>query len=327
MGRSRIEVSTHRRLDPEQVATVLALVAAATAADGAGPVSEHALLDVRHGAERDPGSGSRDLVARLDSPVGDPGATVVGYGHVDLADPSGWPVAELVVHPAHRRQGVGSALLSALEAASPGGRLRVWAHGRHPGAVALAAARGYTQERTLRQLRRSLRADLPDAPLPDGIVLRPFEVGVDEPAWVALNNRAFAGHPEQGGWALADIEVREQEPWFDPAGFLLAERVADRALLGFHWTKVHPPGGDATESIGEVYVLGVDPAAHGLRLGRALAVAGLRYLRGRGLGQAMLYADDTNQPALRLYERLDFATWRTDVRYQRTVAEPGGRVR
>ncbi len=149
-----------------------------------------------------------------------------------------------------------------------GGTLRLWAHGEHPGAAAIAARLGLRKVRELRQLRLTMTEPPPVPPLPDGVRIRAFRVGVDEPEFLRVNNAAFDWHPEQGGWAPAEITEREREPWFDPDGFLLAVDPADR-LLGYHWTKVHPATG-STGPMGEVYVLGVDPAARGLHLGRTL---------------------------------------------------------
>ena len=85
-------------------------------------------------------------------------------------------------------------------------------------------------------------------------------------------------------------------------------------MVGFHWTKVHERPGSAR--IGEVYVLGVDPAAHRGGLGRALTWAGLAYLREkRGLDRVMLYVDDSNTAAVALYRRLGFAHWSAHVNY------------
>ncbi|MER6594220.1 mycothiol synthase, partial [Micromonospora purpureochromogenes] len=165
------------------------------------------------------------------------------------------------------------------------------------------------------QLRRSLAAALPAPRLPDGVVLRAFRPGADDEAWLALNTRAFAAHPEQGRWTPADLRARLAEPWFDPAGFLLAVEEAGGRLLGFHWTKVHERPGSAR--IGEVYVLGVDPSAHGGGLGRALTTAGLAHLRdARGLDRVMLYVDESNSSAVALYERLGFARWCGHVNYR-----------
>jgi mycothiol synthase len=167
-------------------------------------------------------------------------------------------------------------------------------------------------------MRRSLREPLAAPQLPGGVTLRPFRPGADESELLRVNNAAFAWHPEQGGWTPDDVTVREAEPWFDAAGLLLAVDVADPArVLGFHWTKVHPPGPDAPHPIGEVYVLAVDPAARGRRLGPALTLAGLAHLRDRGLDDVMLYVEADNAAAVRLYRDLGFTPWGADVSYRR----------
>ena len=239
------------------------------------------------------------------------GGELAGYAFLDRSGPDG-PAGELVVHPRHRLRGHGAALLDAAGT----GPMRFWAHGDEPGAAAFAGKHGFERVRVLWQMRRSLTEPLPDVPLPAGVSLRGFRPGHDEPAWLGINARAFAHHPEQGRWTAADLRLRQAEPWFDPAGFLLAVDVAD-TVLGFHWTKVHPPtAGDP--AIGEIYVLGVDPGGHRRGLGAALSVAGLRHLADAGLTEAKLYVDESNPAAVALYRRLGFEVYKTDVSYQRT---------
>jgi mycothiol synthase len=187
--------------------------------------------------------------------------------------------------------------------------LRVWAHGDLPAAAALARTAGFERFRALWQMRRSLREPLDQPVLPPGRTLRTFVPGQDEDEWLSLNGRAFAKHPEQGRWTRHDLELREREPWFEPAGFLIAE--AQGLMAGFHWTKVQDPG------LGEVYVVGVDPAEQGSGLGRALTLAGLHHLRDRGVAQAMLYVDEDNVPAIRMYQALGFTRTRIDAMYRR----------
>ena len=144
--------------------------------------------------------------------------------------------------------------------------------------------------------------------------IRTFRPGADEEAWLAVNRRAFARHPEQGSWGMQDLLLREAEPWFDPDGFFLAER--DGRLAGFHWTKVHPDGGAGGAPLGEVYVVGVDPGRQGGGLGRALTLAGLGYLRERSLAEVMLYVDEDNTAAIAMYTALGFSRRSTDAMYR-----------
>ena len=305
-----VQLQWRGALSGADIADVQALVAAATEVDGTAPLSEHVLLHLRHGGDAE----AAHLLVREEGEL-------VGFAHLDLTDPVAGGAGELVVHPEHRRAGLGSRIVQELldragRSEVAAGRLRLWAHGEHPGAVALATTLGFTQARVLWQMRRSLLAPLAEPHLPEGVRLRPFVVGADEREFLRVNNAAFDWHPEQGGWDLDQVKLREAEPWFDANGFLLAVDADDR-LLGFHWTKVHGDGGHSHEPIGEVYVLGVDPSARGMHLGAALTLAGLRHLRDRGLRQVMLYVEADNAAAVRVYRDLGFTRWDTDVSYVR----------
>ena len=304
--RDRPAVEVVGPLDADEVRAVSALAEAATEADGVRPLSEHVMLHLRYGGDQ-----------RVRNVLVWQGPRLVAYGHLDVTDEVAGASAELVVHPAYRRKGLGRLLVAATLAETPDGRLRLWAHGGHPGAAALATALGFRQSRALWQMRRSLYAALPQADLPPGVTVRTFEPGRDDEAWVALNAAVFAGHPEQGGWTVDDLHRRVAEPWFDPHGFFLAER--DDRLVGFHWTKVHGGTGShhGHDPIGEVYVLGVDTGERGTGLGRALTLVGLQHLRHLGLPDAMLYVDADNTAAIRLYQALGFTRWETDVMFSR----------
>ncbi len=296
-----IELSWRTALDEGEAAEVVALATAATEVDGTEPLGEHVLLHLRDDA-------AAHLLAR------DASGALVGAAHLDVEGDNGDPAgsAELVVHPAHRRAGLGRRIVESLLERTAGAELRVWAHGQLPGAVALAARLGFRNARELWQMERGLQDPLPAPEPADGVRLRSFVEGVDEAEFLRVNNAAFAWHPEQGGWTLADVRLREGEPWFDAAGFVLAVDPQDR-MLGFHWTKVHA----GEEPVGEVYVVGVDPGARGMRLGTALTVAGLRYLQERGLRRVILYVEADNDPAVRLYRELGFTLRQTDVSYVR----------
>jgi mycothiol synthase len=310
-------ISIRGRLHPPEVAAVMQLVDAATGADGVHPLSEHVMLHLRYGGDEP----VRNVLLHADGGL-------AAYAHLDITDQVEGASAELVVHPDQRRKGYGRALVTRLLAESPDGRLRLWSHGAHPAAVWLARAMGFERVRALWQMRRSLYAQIPPATLPEGVRIRTFEPGRDEAAWVDLNARAFADHPEQGRWTVVDLRRRLAEPWFDPSGFFLAERVdAPRPrLVGFHWTKVHGghagPEDHGHDPIGEVYVVGVDPGEQGTGLGTALTVVGLHHLRSRGLAQAMLYVDESNTAAIRLYQRLGFTVWNTDLLFSHVAPRP-----
>lgn len=283
-------------------AVVQRVAAAATEHDGVEPLNEAALIALRHHG------------------LADGALWLAGAGSDAAPEGFAWlhgTEVELVVAPAARGRGVGTALADVVAAARPdagtagstGDALAAWSHGNHPAAARLAHRHGWERVRDLWVMRRPL-ADLPpvDEALERvraaGVAVRTFRPGHDEAAFLALNARAFAQHPEQGRMTREDLDRRMAEAWFDTEGFFVAERAAEGTgeLLGFHWTKVH----DTDPPVGEVYVVGVSPEAQGTGLGRLLTLTGLHHLARLGLDEVLLYVESDNAAAVATYEGLGF---------------------
>jgi len=270
------------------------LISAAAEFDTVEPVGEQVLRELPHDR-------TEHLVVTHDSGI-------VGYLNLSA-------IAELVVHPNARRNGIGAAMINAALSKTDG-KSHFWAHGTLEPARATASALGLSTVRELVQMRRSLDG-ISEPAVPDGVRIRTYAGTADDSELLRVNNSAFAAHPEQGGWTEADLAERRAEAWFDPEGLFLAFREQTGALLGFHWTKVHPQ----ERGLGEVYVVGVDPAAQGEGLGGVLTAVGVAHLSRRLAGEphsmVMLYVESDNTAALRTYTRLGFSQYRVDTAYAR----------
>jgi mycothiol synthase len=293
-------VEIKRRMGETDIAEVSDLLHEVTEADGHRPLGEHKWLDLVHGGR----TGFAGFVAREGTD-----GRLIGYAQLSRGHDT-WAL-ELVIRPDHRPpvHDVGSNLLeAALDEVRRlgGGHIHLWVPKPTADTDAMAAASGLGRGRDLYQMRRPLPLE-DDRPKVD---TRPFEPGRDEKAWLGVNNRAFASHPEQGGWTLDTLLEREGEPWFDPPGFLLHER--DDRLAASCWTKVHR---DERPQLGEIYVISVDPDFQGLGLGRALVLAGLDHLARLGLTVGMLYVDAANETAVSLYRGLGFTVDHVDRAY------------
>jgi mycothiol synthase len=262
------------------------IAAAAEVEDGAAPLDEATWLALRNRPE-----------------------TVRSWVHEDGAALLIGDQLSLVVRPDARGRGVGGALLG--EAlAEVEGPVSAWSHGDHPAAAALARRHGFERVRSLWVMRRPMSEPLPALVVPDGVTIRGY-APLDAAEIVRVNAAAFAHHPEQGSMDDANLAERMAQDWFDPAGLLVAAD-GDR-LLGFHWTKQHSP------QLGEVYVVGIDPAAQGRGLGKLLTLAGLHHLAGLGVDEVLLYVEADNAPAVAVYSGLGFthADADTHVMYRR----------
>lgn len=169
---------------------------------------------------------------------------------------------------------------------------------------------GLKKDRELFHMRKDI-SNMKLYPKDDHIVA--FTMNKDEKALIELNNRSFGNHPEQGNWDLKIFKQRQRQPWFDPEGLLLYRE--DGNLGGFCWIKID----DfllQKHSMGEIYILGIDPKFQGKGIGKIMMKAGLNWLKQQGVSIATLYVDADNKRAIALYKSLGFAPHHIDRAYK-----------
>lgn len=194
---------------------------------------------------------------------------------------------ELAVHPDYRRSGIGTELIAHVtETVTP----KVWANGNGPGAQALARIAG------LEPVRSVVKMVWTASELPVSSDVTPLDAG-DVEEFVAVNNAAFADHPDQGGLTAEEFAKR--------GGEVLVAKI-DGRIAGFAWIKTDPA---------ELYVLGVSPDFQGRGLGKTLTRAALSELVGRGADSVQLFCSGSDERALGLYDAMGFEAIRTDVMY------------
>lgn len=276
-------------LTPTMQDALRRLVAAIRDHDGISPINESGSLGIDGVREAD-----FFFMGRRSDPF--------GFVLCDERDGS----LQVGVHPGHRREGVGTELLT--EALSSYPDFTAWAFGTLPGADELAAR---VRMEPVRQLLRMERPLAPAGQAPaeaEGYEIVTYDPA-DREAIVATNAAAFSHHPEQGRLTVAEFEDLTRQDWFDPAGLFVARR--DGEVAGFHWTKQHGDG------LGEVYVIAVAPEHEGRGLGRVLLQRGLDHLADSGDERVQLYVEADQERVVRMYDRAGFTVGQVDTSYRR----------
>ena len=258
-------------------------------------LGEHKWLDVQFG---------KNYIAVTATEDGE----LVGYAHLSRHGRA-WGL-ETVVRPDKRREITEELVRRALEVVKSegGGHVYYWVFCPQDTDDDAAANLGFRKGRDLLHVCVPLPVDV-HVPLPTGISCRAFDPERDEDAWLEVNNKAFADHPEQGAWDRDTLERRMKEPWFNPDDFLIA--TDDAGIAGFNWTKLHRDRGE-----GEIYVIGVDPDRASAGLGKALLLAGLEHMAREGMRTCCLYVDEANESALAMYRKFGFTEDHRDRAYE-----------
>lgn len=281
--------------------------------------------DIRHDLEHKSNFDlARDLVvAEIDG-------RIVGEIEVNVAVRDGIAVHQFVgfVHPDVRGRGIGTALVHWVERRSreaaaewPGNEpheLGTWIDSNDEDGVGLVEREGYRRVRYGFMMIRPLSEPIPDAPLPDGLELRPVVEADHRRIWDA-DEEAFRDH-----WAVSERTEEDFERWFSFPNL-------DTSLWRVAW--------DGDEVAGAVFTL-VWPEEN-VKLGisrgwlehisvrrpwrkrgvaTALIADTLRLLRDMGLEEGALGVDAENPTgALRLYESLGFRRHRTGISFRKPM--------
>lgn len=264
----------------------------------------------------------------------------IGYARVDwrdLTDGTRTFVSICLLHPRERRQGIGRAMLGWCEArlaskalALPDrgtvpGTMQAFTFGADAGAVALLESSGWTRKGQGYEMVRPTMDDIPDVPMPEGLVVRP--VGSDEASrravWLAAVD-GFRDHRD------------EPEPTDEDWRLFLGDRYHDPAL----WVVAF----DGDEIAGAV-IGKIDPAEnahHGRERGicdsvftrrawrrrglaRALLARSLVRLRDHGMTSAYLGVDSLNpNQAMTLYSSLGFEIASTSIDWTKPLPASTG---
>ncbi|GHA37030.1 hypothetical protein GCM10010329_70250 [Streptomyces spiroverticillatus] len=229
--------------------------------------------------------------------------------------------AGVLVHPDHRGQGVGSALLRAAEehTAGVGARvLRIWALDE-PG-------RAFTQKRGYQPTGHALHylgldltsAVLPEPPpLPSGFSLRDTtSLGDDPRALFDADAEVVLDEPDSVGWVLDDYEDWLAHDWNDP--------LHDRALSSIvvapdgriaAFTTAHSDGENRYRS----GITGVRRDFRGLGLAKAVKSHSLHKARATGHRLAVTSNNDENAPMRAVNTWFGYAHGTTEVEYVRPL--------
>lgn len=253
-----------------------------------------------------------------------PTGRVIGYACVWDAQGGYELEGDAFVLPEYAGRGLGGMLLTVMETraheiaagADRPGRLGVYASRVNTAKQDLLRRRGFRRVHTTLRLKIDLANRSPDDPAPpEGIVIRHFRPGHDEPAVHDTMQEAFVAHHRYTPRRLDEwLELRLRHPAFDPALWRVAEHGGEvvGAILVFD------VGGT-----GYVSNVGVRKAWRGMGVAQALLRDAFAALRERGQMRVLVSLDaDAAPAAVRLYEAAGMRVHEQHDWYEKRLGRP-----
>lgn len=227
---------------------------------------------------------------------------------------------ELAVHPDHRHKGIGTALYKMVQLrAENAGVFHITAPVYSPAGISAPSSssalflqrRGFRADHSYWQMRLE-NIDCESGPVwPEGIGVRTFStIDSDSVIWAQLIIETFGEPATPQG-----IHAQLQEPGVSREGYFFAVDQATGREIGTSRGRVDIVGG---RKVGYIGTVGVLPTYRGRGIAEALVRQTLLYLAGVGMDSAILFVEDRNTPARRLYDKLGWRQiYRTDHYWKR----------
>ena len=243
---------------------------------------------------------------------------IVGYMDITTELNIGRVILNCLIHPDHRRRGLASKLLDyathrAKELEAKVAHVNILQDN--------IAAKSMLPKLGFRFVRRflDLRLDISKVRWQDidqdGLPYRHFQRG-DEEKLTQIQNRSFAGTWGYNPNTVEEIAYCTHLSHCSPEDIVLTYD-GDKPV-GYCWTKITC---EATtgERKGQIFMLGVDPDYRGRKVGKGVLLAGLSYLKGKGLQVFELTVDSRNKAACTLYQSIGFKVWTSSLWYEKVV--------
>lgn len=264
------------------------------------------------------GLGRPNYVPEEDLFIAELAGKIVGYIDARLELGIGRALLDCLVHPEHRRKGLATELFhhASRRARELGARVAyVNVLEENVAAKTLLSKLGF------RFVRRFLHLtlELSEAHLLEeevALLRRHLQRG-EEDKLTEIQNRSFADTWGYNPTTLEEIVYRLNMIGCSPEDVILIYQ-GDRSV-GYCWTLVNPEASAAGTKVGRIYMLGVDTDYRGSGIGERALVAGLAYLKGKGIEVAELTVDSQNAAACALYKSGGFKIASTSAWYEKAL--------